>query len=230
MIVTASTPEVYFDTYVIVPTFALFMTIMTGSMSTRLHWAKYAWAIGLTWFAFTLKGNSFWSDPVYAFEKGFEISPNCTNALNLGRRHYEHKHTRLSPELYNFIQNNECLKATADLPPNMALKLISFEALMMYFEDELDADYRKLRSQELSTRSLPTFLTYAAFLAKMDFPDELELEMKKQNDLLKGRSFKFPYEFVFSDIVPAYCRERRLTECNEYVKRFKDKPDPAPYF
>jgi hypothetical protein len=229
LLVTASTPEVYFDTYVIVPTFAFFMTIMTVLLSNRLSWARFAYIPGVIWFAFTLSGNSLWSDPVLAYEKGFQVSPNCTNALNLGRRYFE-KSKKLPEHLFQFIQKNECLHATADLPPNMALKLISFESIMMYFEDQLDANYRKQNSKELSKRSLPTLLTHAALLAKLGEDQKLEELMKKQNDLLEGRSLTFEYEFVFSDVVPVYCRDKRLNECNKFVKRFRNKPKPKPYF
>ncbi len=229
MVVILSTPYIYFDTYVLVSSFALFMTICT-SVPTYLHrYGKLLIIPFCFWSVVTFNQHRFWNDPYAGYEKAMIVSPNCTNAQTLAAR-YLVGGKKLTNELYEFLQINKCLEPNASMSPGTALKTITVEAIILYGEDEIDLEYRERRLKELGSRSIYVMVFYIAFLAKSDQPEKLEALMLEQNKILQGTDVSFPFDPLYSDQIQKYCHKHALKECLTFLKRWKVKGRAEPYF
>lgn len=229
MLVILSTPHLYFDTYVIVPTFALFMFIVTTGSSFLNRYGKLLIIPFLIWFAITWNQYKFWDDPILGYEKAMTITPNCTNAQTLAAR-YLMEGRKLPNDLFEFIQLNRCLESYSGMSPTTALKTITVEAIILYGEDDIDLEYRERRLKELGSRSIYVMVFYIAFLAKTNQPEKLESLLAEQNKFLEGSNLRFPYDAIFSELVPEYCRNHELRECLKFVKRWNPRGQREPYF
>jgi hypothetical protein len=229
MMTIISTPTIYYDTYVIVPAFAFFMFLVTTFEKTVSRHAHLLLVPLIIWSYFTWQDNEAWKNPVVFYTKAQAITPSCTNALNLSYRLYR-SGSKLPNELFDFIQTNECLEVDASQPPKTVLHVINTEAMILFFEDEIDSEFREKRLKELSLRHYYPLGVYLSYLAKTGQYDKIEVEMEQQNKKLEGLNIRLPYDFIFSETVPEYCRKRKLKQCLKYVTRWYKSEPSLPYF
>ncbi len=228
-LVILSTPHLYFDTYVIIPAFALFMFIATIGSGYLNRYGKMLIIPFLIWFAITQNQYKFWNSPYLGYEKAMTITPNCTNAQTLAAR-YLVEGRKLPNDLYEYIQLNSCLEPYPGMSPSIALKTITVEAIILLGEDDIDLEYREKRLKELGSRSIFVMVYYIAFLAKTDQPEKLETLLRGQNKMLQGSGLNFPYDPFYSDHVSAYCKKNELKECLKFIERWRPKGRRAPYY
>ena len=222
LIVLLSTPKIYFDTYVLHPSLGLFFIMF---LLLRQQWRKLVPAIvALTffWAGFTYYINPVWGDSVAFFRKSFENQTSCGNAIGYGAAQYL-KGSKISNELYDFIQVNTCLEHHADDSPFMSLKKNNFEALQLFHEDEIDYEYRQRRLIELGMKHFYAMSIYVAFLAKYDKAEEVEKVSSILNQKFRESGVQIAYDPIFSGIVPEYCRKRELQACIRFSSMWKSK-------
>lgn len=229
MLVVLTTPHIYYDTYVIVPTFSMFMLI---TVNTKFYIQRYSRLLILplfAWSTLTFQNSKLWSSPTKFYEMAMDLNPNCTNATVLGIRVYSIGEV-LPNDLFEFIQTNECLNTKKISVSSVAIRALIFEAMTLYYEDSIDLAYRKKRLKQLGSRDMYLASIYLAFLAKTNQVQELEETTGGLNETLFGKETRFEYDPIFSGIVPRFCQKNMLTECLRFTKRWEMASKNEPYF
>lgn len=214
-----STPSVYFDSYVLMPSFAL-LIIIAHLFSVHIEKRKFFLVpFLLFWFGFTLSQNWIWGDSEEFFTRSYRNEQSCSNALALGFARYG-KGKKLSNEVYDFIQTNACLSKEEGDSPATGLRKMVFESTMLFHEDEVDLEYREKRLLELGARHFFPLTVYAALLAKLDRSEDLERVMKYLNGKFAGSDSKIARDRMFAVTVPPYCERKELEECRKFVRNW----------
>lgn len=217
-----TTPLAYYDTYIIAPTFAFFMIIIHLFGEKIAKFRPALMGLYIFWAAFTFSHNKIWGTTEDFFIHSFKMDRSCPNAVGLGISKYL-KEEKIPDDLYDFLQVNKCVEVLPTDTVSMTTKKIVFESYMMYYETEIDYDYRKLRLIELGLRHFYPNLVYATLLSRENKLVEIEYVMKRLNAQLAGTGTKVGDERIFSKIMPDYCRENQLSECNKFVELYLDR-------
>jgi len=217
-----STPNIYYDTYVLFPSIGLFF-IAVYMLKNKLP--KFAYFLPFllgVWVTFTLLNNPLWGNTTKFFKKSFEHQESCANAIAYATGIYL-EGSVLPNSLFDYIQTNECMKPQENESPGIMIRKLTFESLQLYFEDEIDFDYRQKRLIELGMKHFYPLSIYAAFLAKYDQKEKIENVSAYLNSKFEGTDTKIEFDPIFMKIVPEYCKKHQLPECLRYVERWKDK-------
>jgi hypothetical protein len=220
LVVLLSTPNVYFDTYVLHPALGVFFITF---LLVRKHLDKMRIlliTLGIFWTGYTLHVNPVWGDSVAFFRMSFENQRSCGNAIGYGAAQYL-KGKKISNELFEYIQVNRCLDHSPEDSPFMALKKNNFEALQLYYEDEIDFDYRQKRLIDLGLKHFYAMSVYVAFLARHDKAIEIERVSAMLNEKFRGSGVSIAYDKIFSSVVPDYCKKNNLPECIKFSSLWK---------
>jgi hypothetical protein len=228
MAVTLSTPNVYYDPYVIIPLAGAFLFSVTQFPDLLHRYALFTLPFLVFWSVLTWQGNFVWGNLVRFYEASFATNPNCSNAIMYGSRLYR-SGQKMTNELYEFIQVNECFMPEAFQSLAMTQKKMNFEALMLYKEDEIDKEYREQRLRELGRKSFYPLILYAAFLSQEDEAQEVESIMGDLN-LLTDSQLRIEYDPVVLEVLPAFCEKNELYQCLQFMKKWKKKNIPVSYF
>ncbi len=221
-VVILSTPEIYYDSYVVFPGAALFICIVK-IWSSKIKSLKFLLLLPLIFFsAFTFSQNSYWKTSKDFFQRNFENEKSCSNALQLSTPYYLAQ-KKLPNDLYEFIQMNSCLIPFPGDTVKMIRRKVLIESMSMFNEDEIDHDYREERLQELGKREFYPMAMYIAFLVKEDRKAEVESVSQFLNEKLKGSGQKIDYDPIIMSVVPVYCKRHRLEQCLTFLSYWKKK-------
>ena len=222
LMVLLSSPRIYFDTYVLLPGLGVLMllALLTRNWQPRrFHWLVIPILI---WGGFSLRDSFPWKEKSSYYENNYKRDQNCTSAMSYAVNLY-FLDRPIPPELYAFIQENSCTQLQKDMTQNSMIWTMTFEAIQLLKENEIDLDYRLSRLQELGSKNYIPMLIYACLLAELDRENELEEVMRNLNRSFRGNDMVIGYHPIYSEILPAYCQENQLRECLEFTKRFLPK-------
>lgn len=220
LVLYLTTPNVYFDPYVIQSTLAVFFILFLGFRSFLEKHTVVALPLVLVWGVLTFLQNPVWGEKVEFFRRSHEAYPDCLNAIDLAKLEYLEK-SSLNQDLYDFIQENQCTKVIALDSPYLKAKKMYLEALQLFQEESIDWEFRRSRLEDLAGKHIAPMTIYMAFLAKNDLATDLEDIAERVNLSLGGRELDLPAEAFFAREVVPYCKERALVHCQEFIARLK---------
>ncbi|MES2528478.1 MAG: hypothetical protein V4598_15450 [Bdellovibrionota bacterium] len=213
------TPNAYYDTYVLIPFVGVILVFLSGFKDKKRLVAIPASILVILFGAITFTSNSVWGNLIAFNQKNFDTSPSCNSARQLAINTYL-KQKKLSQDVYEFIQVNQCLNpGPEDGPINLQLAR-HIEALQLLVEDEVDLEFRKSRLLEMGTVNYYPLLIYASLMAKQNDPLEIERVMEILNEKFTGLELKLDYDEVYSEILPEYCTKMKLENCLRLTQRF----------
>jgi hypothetical protein len=212
-----TTPTIYFDTYLLSPSFAFLMIIILLVEDKLPSHRFFLIPLFIFWTGFTLSQNANWGESEVFFTKSFAEDESCPNAIGLGFAKYS-KGKKLPDTLFNFIQVNSCFSPWEHDSPAMSLKKLIFESMSLYFEDDIDYDYRMERLVELGAKHFFPLTVYATILSKENRDEEIERTMKHLNDSFSGTGIKMGKDMIFMRVMPAYCKEKQLHQCMKFIE------------
>lgn len=224
MVIILTTPGIYYDPYILIPSFAL-MVILAHLFAKGLDRRPFLLLpLIIFWTGFTLAKNKIWENSESFYSNNFSVDRNCSNAIGLGFTKYANG-KKNSNELYDYIQVNQCLVPSPYESPAMQLKKILFEALSLYYEDEVPQDYREKRLIELSRLHFFPYTVYLTLLSQEGRDKEIEEGFAELNEMFGETQPKIGKEMVPMKVLPAYCEARKLTRCMEFMKAARESED-----
>lgn len=220
LVIFLSTPNIYYDSYVLFPSIGLFLILVISSERNLQKIVYFLPVLLGIWLTTTFVTNPIWGSTVKFFKSSFENQPGCSNALGYATGIYL-EGRKIPNEIYDYIQVNECMTLTKDDTPGVKIRKFTFESILLFYEDEIDFDYRERRFKELSRMHFYPMSIYMAFLTKYQKNDEIERLAFILNKQFESTDTKIMYDSIFMKTVPEYCKRHNLNECLRYVEHWK---------
>ncbi len=228
LVVTLSSPDIYYDPYVLFPGVGFFIVLFHLFAERINKWNFALVPLILFWSIFTFTQNRMWKDSVLFYQRSYEANPNCSNAAMYSIRTYMSGKS-LPNELYDYLQVERCLSSNPEDSPAMRQKKFVLQTMIYYFEEDIDPVYRESMLRELSLKHYYALALFAAYLVKKDRKEELEDILRDFNQKYSQTNLRFEWDFIFSEVVPDYCKKHELKECMTFSNMWKEKKR-MPFF
>jgi hypothetical protein len=215
--IVLTTPTLYYDTYILSPSFGLLIALLLFTGKRLEKFRNLLIPCFVFWISFTLYQNKTWGTSEDFFANSFKHDESCNNAIGLGLAKYGDE-KKIPNDLYNFIQVNTCFDPVPGDSPSLILKKILFESMSLFYEDEVDLEYRKARLLELGKKHFYPLTIYAVLLSQEEKDDEIEEVMKRLNESFGASGVVVGKGMPVVGRLRAYCERKELPECRKFVR------------
>lgn len=225
LLVILNTPQHLFDSYLLFPTFSVFM-LSNHFLPSRINKFKMSLIIFLV-LIFGLISHfesKKWLSPLTLTESSFQNRPNCKNAINFLKMTYE-SHLQVSDELRTYLKNYDCLSSLG-ATQYRATSNTAMISNILFHEDLIPFEERIQKLKMLSENNLIPHLTLAALYLKKSNPDKadlviLEIIKKMKNHSISGKEF----HPITAYYVHPYCQKKSWEECLKITNKLSKKPN-----
>lgn len=223
LLVVLNAPETKYDTYLLLPAFALWMLL--PHFLKRITLPDWVFtSLIIVWGTFTIWESKAWTSNEAFRERNFYRRPTCIGAISLARWNYRQEKSPAS-EVVQFMQDNHCIIGKTQMESNDFLVLQS--DAMLYDSGPAVEDRLKLLNQLSQFHWYPA-LVKAALLIREDQVDEGLETMRKLSQVDLGMTKGATYLPFVDKIIHPACEERKDKVCLKITELFL-KRRPLPY-
>ncbi len=222
------TPEFYNDIYAAMPVIGLFFIFISLTPLKLQKLRLFLIPVIILWGFLTFQRNPVWGSNIRFFSDVFHESPTCINARSLAKSHYLEK-LKLENELFEFLQVHHCFTPEGSESPSTKRSIHALESMQLYFEDDIDLEYRKKRLLELGQYQDYPLIMYSLLMTRENDFEEIERVMNHLNRMFDYSGSKLDYDPVYYDQLADYCAKNNLSECQSFIARIKPKKE-MPFY
>jgi len=224
LVIVLNTPNLTFDTYLLLPSFGMLMLILPLMKRWKLR-PLVLWGMILFFGAYTSKESMAWLSSDNFNERNFQRAPSCSSA-RVAALDFLTTSQPAPKEKIDFLISNGCLDEYSTT--YNALEIIIFKSLLVYQDPLLNEDKKVSILLDLSDKNFfPGLVLANLYIDQKRYP-ESQAEIGKALIPLRGAKLIEMFENDVVKNVFAYCERISYQDCIEILSKL-DQTTDWPY-
>ncbi len=210
LLTVLNTPELLFDTYLLIPMtgfFFLICSFVPSSFFPKYHWIL--WGFILLFGAYSASESIFWTDSLSYNARNFSRAPSCTTARVLANSYYSIA-TKPPEETLEYIHQNNCLNTSAS--EYNSVEILVFKSLLVRYEKFDDEVKIKILNELGDSNFFPNVVLAELYLQNKK-NSEADAAIGEAIKMLEGQPLIEMYDTEILKNTVSYCEYSKNQIC-----------------
>jgi hypothetical protein len=217
LVVILQTPQMLYDTYLLMFLFSFFMLTIDSipSQNERIY-KVISFILIIFWFFVSIKDSVYWKSRISFAKMSFDRTPHCRSALNYLKVSFE-EDTPPSEELKKFNIDYLCTYDVNQTPSN-SLNRIQLIANVFFYDDSYPADERINQLKAISKYALAGKINLAALHVKLGKEADANAVIYEIIKTINSSKVSpKQYNTVTSKYLYPYCQSKKWDDCLKVI-------------